>query len=152
MGESTNHRRNGIEKVSHPYIQIIVAMMASMTTIGGASGFWMYLNQIEETKRLGSIGELEHQLKMNDFEAQLAATITIIADQGSQLKRLHRACDELTVGRRSAAREIIRAIDIPINQGLPIVAGKLVPTYEEVRNQRIPLEVKLLELQEAAKE
>ncbi len=125
-----------LEKVNHPYVSIIVALTSTFAAIGGSGAFWAYLADKEKIKIERELQAQRHELKMIDLQAQQAATMTIVAGQGAQLKSFKRALEKSMTGHRREAREITGSIDIPMAQGARILRGREVPTEIQIDEKR----------------
>lgn len=125
-----------LEKVNHPYVSVIVALTSIFAAVGGSGAFWSYLADKERAKLDRQLEAQRHELKMLDMEAQQAATMTIIAEQGGQLKAFKKALEKETSGRHAEARVITGSIEIPIAQGLRVLRGRAVPTEAQLDEKR----------------
>ena len=132
-----------IEKVNHPYISLVVALMSTFAAIGGSGAFWSYLSDKQRMKLESELAAQRHELKMIDLEAQQAATMTLLVNQGAQLKSFKDALESATRGRHKEARAITGSIDIPIAQGARILRGRAAPTEIQVEEKRRAAKKKL---------
>lgn len=140
-----------VDGVSHPYIQLVVALSTAFATIGGGSAFWSYLQERDQAKQQQKIEALKTQIKTTDLESQIAALVELVADQGTQIVQMKDAVEKLGAGFRTAAREAAKGIDIPPEQGKRILRGRLVPTHDEVQVRRASLQMDLEALEESIK-
>jgi len=132
MGDQTKTRH--INKVSHPYVQVLVLLMSGTGVLGGGSGFWLYLQHREAGRKETTRAVLEAKYELKDLEKQLAALVEMLAEQGNQLKQFKGVLEQLTNGHRVLARKAVQAVDIPLEQGKLILRGRAVPSYDDVES------------------
>jgi hypothetical protein len=134
MGEKTSSRM--IKTVDHPWMKIIIALMSTGAFAGMGTGLWSYLQTRETTKLEARKLELEAARNNKDVELQIAAVMEIIAEQGRQLKQFKEALEKLSKGQRAGARQIVKEVEIPLTQGMPILRGRALQSYEAVEAEQ----------------
>lgn len=141
-----------LEKVNHPYVSVLVAACSVVASVGGGSAFWQYLSDRETTRLESQLQSKEVAIKLHDLEAQIAAGVILLAEQGKQIKALKGALENLARGQKSTARRAVSEMEIPMEQGQPILRGRLVDKPEAIEEKAMKLRSEYQELESMMKQ
>lgn len=118
---------------------VVVAIMSTSALAGVGTGFFAYLQHRETIKIESRKIELQAAYSVKDLELQIAAMTDIITEQGKQLIAFKAVLEKLTREKSDDANKLVGAIDIPITQGIRVLRGRSLPSYESIaiEKQRI---------------